>query len=413
MSALFTRRTLLERCALLAGGAALGAAVRSPSALLWRHLSSAAGATPLVTESGPSLALSLAELQRRARQAQQAGAPTPPDVASIGGLNRVHGFIGNGDDIVLLGEHDASAPLISVDDLMIALRSAYQTDPQYSDAPGCTIDPRDNQTDPWAIQDVRVLGMPPCRMAARFVALDYELKFLGSGIRKLEGVLDTFGSGRDAEPLCLAGTGAPRNVENRFWFAARYPDAQPRFETDATAVLIRQPIEVQVLTERRRREGSSGDAGGPSSPEAQEFADSVTRLLLAGTRPEYKQIRNDFRIIEVGQLLRFAAVPRGAFTYLLDEHEYEQVNVPAYVVGIQRTDRINVVCGGTIDVTPRAIRSTADVRHIENSYRGGVTAHVDIQPAHVVQVADRHESLRRQVLRVRPSTDALTWSIRA
>lgn len=411
-----TRRVWLERTLLLAGGATAGASGVWVFAPLLR---SVGGRSNNRGEEGkespvgsrvtrPSVALSLAALQARARRARAAGAPLPTDVVQLAGMNRIDGVVIAETDIILLGRREASAPFIHVDDLMVAIRSAYETDNIYrAAAPGCSIDPRDGQKDPWGVQDVRVLGMPNCRMSRRHVDLDYELKFVGSGLRKLDGVPDTFSADDDEDPYCGTARGPALNVRNRYWFAPRYPDVKERFESDDRVVLIKHPIEVQVLTEQQMRQAGVNGA----SPEAEAFTQALTRLLAAGTRREYIELRNDYRVIEVGRILRVKSAPDALLGYLLHEHRHETIFVPELVVGVKRTDRVTAVCGGNVEATPRSITATSNVRQIEKSYRGGVDAGVRVDPASFSTAPSRFDSLRQQVARARPTDDALAWEL--
>lgn len=411
MSRLFTRRALLERSVFLAAGAALG---RVGGPLL--QVDSQSGPRPpalLPAADTSSAALSLTVLQREAQKADRARTALPKEIVELGGLNRIRGFVvEEGGDVVLFGDRDGRAPQIHIDDLMVSVRSAYQTESLYREAPGCSIDPRDDAEDPWAIQDVRVLGMPRCRMAHRHVALDYELKFVGSGIAKLDGVRDAFTFRQNEQPLCGDPRGEAAEVQNRFWFAALYPEAQPRFEVDDRTVVIRHPVDVQVLTEQRLRGGSPETTAGLADPAAEQFAASVTQLLVSGQRREYGELRNDFRVIEVGRLLRFRQAPIETFAYLLQEHDYEPVEVPHFVVGIRRTEQVEVVCGGNVEVTEHAIQSRATVQHRNTSYRGGVDASVETPPTHFAdEIAGRFAELRMRIRQSRPSAEALIWSI--
>jgi hypothetical protein len=411
MSETLSRRRWIERSLLLSAGAAFSHLANPIARALSHATSKGAGAT---TPRPVTTALSLSVLQRTAQKTSRDGKALPDEIAAIGGLNVIRGFVvDDGGDTLLLGNRNPQAPRVHIDDLMVAIRSAYTADAPYDKPPGCSIDPMDDASDPWAIQAVRVLGMPRCRMARRHVALDYELKRFGSGIAALEGVRDSFAVRQGQRPLCEGGsTDDEVTVTNRFWFCARYPDA-PRYSSDEAVVLIERPVEVQVLTERRLP--GSTEAETPSSPDddAEQFAHGVTERLLAGDRREYLELRNDFRIIEVGRLLRFREVPPDGFAYLLADHQYEPVDVPQFVVGIRRSQDATVVCGGTVTVAEGMIRGESHGWSQRLAYRGGVDAGVETPPSQFkLEPAGRFAALREQVLLSRPSPDTLTWSIR-
>jgi hypothetical protein len=404
MSNRFSRREWLERAVLFTGAAVAG--VVGDRAWSARRR---APAPHTVTPTAPPIALSLSELQRRARADRAADRALSPDVAALGHVNRIHGLIATSDDVILLGNADPRAPTFHLDDLMVAMRSAYQVDPLYRDSPGCTIDPRDRSKDPWTVQDVRVLGMPPCAMAKRHVTLDYELKLARAGVRRIEGMPQAFGEDAAGGSLCDSNASPSSERQARFWFAPHYPNARPRFEADDAAILIKHPIGVQLLTEQRLHAGKND--GASSGDEADAFAGAVTRLLAAGTRRDYLELINDFRLIELGQLCRVREIPPATFAYLLREHVVQPVEIPSMVVGISRSDTTTVVCSGKVEITNGTATGHIESRRLERRYRGGVDAGVEVPAAAVEKQPGRFAGLSRRVTDARPAPTALTWRV--
>jgi hypothetical protein len=331
----------------------------------------------------------------------------PSHVAELGGLNRIGGFLVSDDDIIILGDHDPRWPPIHIDDLMIGLRSGYEVSASYHEAPGCSIDPRIGAADPWLIQDVRVLGIETsdCRMAARHVALDYELKYAGAGLREIPGVHDTF-SARRGRDLC-AGAHTSEAVTTGFWFCAAYPEERPRFEVDGPAVLIRHPVGVRVLSERSFLGATNNGSGAEPDPVAAAFAADVTHVLASETRREYQALVNDFRVIELGRVLNFRTVPASRFEYLLYEHRLSPIAVPRLVRGIRRAEQVQMSC----DEAPNGGGLIRSVKR-SSEYRGGVEAHIDIPAGQFVEKAGgmRDQWLDR-VIRSRPAADSLIWAV--
>ena len=276
---LYTRRRLLRGTLTL--GASLGLLVTAarPGFAFWprrapRETPPADASLTRVPAASPrpSLALSLAVLQAEAASAQQARQPLPVELAQLGGLNRLDGFMAEPDgEVVLLGEHEASLPPLHLDDLVVSLRHAYHASPAYEGTLGCTIDPWQGAKDPWQIQQVRVFGMPPSvLMAQRHVAIDYELKRISAGLVSLgHDVPSLYDLNRSPEPLC-GDTAQPEQrteMTHRFWFYPRYPEP-PRFLVEGRTVLILKPVEVQLLTEQEFRDqtGQRTGAAAPAPP---------------------------------------------------------------------------------------------------------------------------------------------------
>jgi hypothetical protein len=265
----------------------------------------------------PSLALSLTVLQEKAAQRYQA---LSADLVSLGGINRIQGIMLEPDgEIIFLGERDASLPLISLEDLIVALSNAYQM-PSYQGMLGCTIDPWSGSQDPWRIQQLRIFGMPATvAMATRHVAIDFALKKASTGIVSLgNGVPSLYEMTRSPSPPCEGSLEKIEQVElmHRFWFFPLFPPA-PRFLEDQGIVLILKSVQVQLLTEQAFLDRTGQHTGSaPASAVAEHFAQLVTQLLATNQIHPYAQLHNDFRVIEVTQLLRFKQVPPHSLPFL-------------------------------------------------------------------------------------------------
>ena len=209
----------------------------------------------------------------------------------------------------------------------------------------------------------------------------------------------------------------PSDVGNRFWFCAKYAEGS-RYEQDGNTVMIRKPVDVQVLTEQRLFGKAGSNSGGPAGPAgpadktAGQFAGDVTRLIASGQRQEYLALQNDFRTIEVGRLIRFMNVPVESFSYLLMEHQHEPVEVPRFVTGIRREDRIELVCGGTVTIEEGIISARSEMQKSRSTYRAGVDAGVEVLPVHFTEASpDVFQDLRRAVTESRPDPEELLWTI--
>jgi hypothetical protein len=367
--------------------------------------------------------LSLTVLQAEVATRHQTRQPLPEALAHLGGMNRLHGCMTEPDgELVLLGEHDATLPPLHLDDLAVAFRNAYQVGPAYQGVPGCTIDPWPGTSDPWRIQMVQVFGMPAVApMAARHVALDYELKRVSSGLVALgDGITSLYELTRSAIPPCA---GLPHQeqrtaVTHRFWFYPRYP-SPPRFLADEGMVLILKPVEVQLLTEQAFLDKTGRRTGAaPASPPAEQFAHLITQFLATHHAPHWTHLRSDFRVIEVGRLLRFQQVPAASLRYLLHEHRLTDVPVPAFVGGVRREERGDVVCASQITERQgpkgKRLESHEQIQQSHRTFRGGVEVQISLTADHFIQERSGVLSaLRRQVRVSRPSPHTLLWPIAA
>jgi hypothetical protein len=367
----------------------------------------------------PTLALSLTALQTEAARLQQEKQPLPEALAHLGGINRLRGVIAEPEgELVLLGDHEASLPLIHLDDLAVALRNAYQASPVYQGAPGCSIDPWHDAKDPWRIQTVTVFGMPTSApMAARHVALDHELKRVSAGLAALEeNIPSLYELLRSAAPPCARVSNEAQRTEvaHRFWFFPRYPSS-PRFLADAGLVLILRPVEVQLLSEQEffSRPGQRTGAA-PASPQAEQFAQVITQLLA--THHYYAHLVSDFRVIEVGKLLRFRQVSAASLHYLLHEYSLTEAPTPAFVGGVRREERGEMVCASQITERrePRGqrIETQEQMQRYHQTFRGGVEVQIELTAD---QFAEERtgtlSTLCQQVRASRPSSHTILWPI--
>ncbi len=94
-----------------------------------------------------------------AKRAQEAGAnlqATEPSTYYLGGITRPRAFLcgDEASDWVLIGERDAKSPVLTLDDLVVAIRSRFLFGPR---DPGVSIDPRGG-AEGATVQDVRFFG---------------------------------------------------------------------------------------------------------------------------------------------------------------------------------------------------------------------------------------------------------------
>jgi hypothetical protein len=281
--------------------------------------------------------------------------------------------------------------------------------PEYEGAPGCTIDPIPG-TDPWREQAVHVFGMPAsAHMGARHVAIDYEMKKISAGLLPVHpSVPSLFESGRSGSPCRILRESGPSSATHRFWFTPLYPD-RPRFLRDDAGVLIQKPVEVQLQSEEEFLDRGERVGGAPPQPAAKHFAEALTNLLATDTRPEYSRLRNDFRVIEVVQLLRFVRAGSGRLVYLLHKYPLGVAPVTARVRGVRRQETGEATCGG-LSVAEGATAETV-VRY-RRDFRGGVEVRIAIDSSDFAQ-SGQLAAVRRGILAARPADSRSSWVFRS
>ncbi len=104
--------------------------------------------------------------------------------------------------------------------------------------------------------------------------------------------------------------------------------------------MILKPVGVQLLTEREFLNQTGQRTGAaPASPLAERFAQVITELLASNRLHQYTQLVQDFRTIEVAQLLWFKRVPAQSLRYFLQDYPLMEVETPAFVGGIRREEQ--------------------------------------------------------------------------
>ncbi len=406
-----TRRELLGGTGVLATWPGMGCR---------RSTKKAAGmskAAPAAEAFDPTAALSLHGLAAALRN--QRGAAFEK-WARLSGLNRLIGVSVEDDgDVLLLGHKETSWPDLHIDDLAIALRSAFRAGLEYNEPPGCSIDPREGTEDPWRMQKVRVFGMPfSCAMAARLVAIDYELKKASLGLIVLKPGLPTL-----VEPVsdpisaCADTKRTEREVQkaHRFWFCPLTADSS-RFVQEERAIWIEKPIGAQVLTEEEFLDRNARRTGSkPAEGAALLFVRAVSSLLAEAALPQYAALRGDFRLIEAAKLVALLGTPAGALGYFLSEHVIRQEKVPAFVGGLWRDESGEITCENTI--TEKAMtggtsyESHTALRKYRQRVRGGVEAQIRIASHDMRKSNGELGNVLRRVREAKPSKDAAVWTL--
>lgn len=362
----------------------------------------------------PTVALSL----RGVAAAFLKGGGGADRMANLGGLNRLLGVSVESDgEVLFLGHREPSWPSHHIDDMAVTLRSAFRAGPEYQEPIGCTIDPRAGEDDPWTMQAARTFGLEPSAMAARHIAIDYEMKKASLGLVVLKPGMPTLMYSQDTIADCAARPTQPKETTtaHRFWFCPNVPDA-PRFVRDGEAIWIRKPVHARVLTEQEFLDSKAHRVGAKAAEgSAVEFARAMTGLLESGELPQYAALRGDFRLIEAAKLLPLLGVEPALLRYYLSDHTLGKVNVPKFVGGLWREGSAEFTCENKVEEVPVSggisYRSHADVRGRRWRVVGGVEARVPIVERDVRAGRNELSAIMRQVRKARPSADAAIWTV--
>jgi hypothetical protein len=340
-------------------------------------------------------------------------------VSALGGLNRITGVSLERDgDLLLLGHKESRLPALHVDDLVIALRSAFRAGSQYQEPIGCTIDPREGADDPWTMQVARTFGIEPSAMAARHVAIDYEMKQASLGLISLKPGMPTLLDEPDGPSGCAKSAKlAKESTETafRFWFCPKVAQA-PRFVREGGTLWIQKPVGVQVLTEQEFLDSKAHRVGGkPAEGSAVKFAAAMTGLLESGELPQYASLRGDFRLIEAAKLAPLLGVESDAIVYYLNDHVVRKEKVPAYVGGLWREETTEFTCQNKVEEIPDSegvtYQTRADIRRSRQRVVGGVEASIPIAAKDVRPGHNQLSAVMTRVREARPAADTAIWTI--
>ena len=394
-------------------------------------------------------ALSLRVLQNRL-QSSTPGTISSKDVTNLGGITRLCGYVIDDatHDVILVGDSDPSAPPLSTDDFILALRNAFHVydetegNTRYYSYPGCSIDPNpdvfrklqklgdlitsasttggiEEHLDDWhnlcqEPQQVRVMGIPfDSRFGQVMVKADYDMKTLVDGsddslhVPDFQSLTDlTLNAIKPAliqeKPITI-----PISTMNRFWF---YP-GENKYLTDERSAIIEQ-CPVKLLSEEQYLEKSGNARGtGRADPLAQAFCDSFTVHYadVAKKRPIYTELENLFRLVAVAKLMEHLDCMAGTglnLDYLIRE----------YPVGVNEVDR---TLPGRSNVKEFSHRKDYEGGysevHLWLPSCGGVSIEIDPKKKEkkydeTIEAKKRLELLRSKIIDDRPSENELKWN---
>jgi hypothetical protein len=279
--------------------------------------------------------ISLRRLDETIRECVEAGRDLPESALYLGGLLKIDYIVAcpEHNDVVLVGPGEgwrtdargavvgqaSGLPVMLLDDLVVALRSAFDPRPTVI---SCSIDPSpegiqrmtaytrrlrnignpelaakgiEQQLGP---QQVSVTGVPDSSHYARvMVAADYRMKRIGMSLERapvagLPGFMDLMRSGS-----------AMKNMLPRWWLA---PDYQPLVrDADGLAWHIRGSSVKAMAEADFLGDGGVQRGAGRADPLSQKWADIMTDRYqdLSKADPVFGQLRNCMDLAVVGALL--------------------------------------------------------------------------------------------------------------
>jgi hypothetical protein len=239
-----------------------------------------------------------------------------------------------------------AAPILQLDDFVVALRNAYDGGGRF----GCAITPttenlasvqsylsesakrslKPSERDGWlqglrtrlGRQDISVFGIDArTRTAQVLVEADYRMKLVGMGLEP-----GTLGVTSYLDSISVpAGGSPPATAVLRWWFTLNYEAVRSTKSADAFSIHgpgVKVLSENELLTERGERIHT-----GESDALNSQFAQSFTKHFaeLAKKYPIYAELRNVFDLALVAGVLKAQDLPgqvEWEMTHLLDESRY-------------------------------------------------------------------------------------------
>lgn len=354
-----------------------------------------------IAEASDLRYVSLRGIEAIVAEKKAAGLPVPDEVMLMAGLQRVQFVLVYPDagDIVLAGPAEGwradrlgnvvgqttGRPVLALDDLMVALRSAMER-------PGagmsCSIDPtpeglaRVQQVsrkftpntgperaaraiaDALGYQTITVGGVPDTSHFARtMVAADFRMKRLAMGfepapIDGMPSYLQILGKRRGR---------VPQNMLPRWWLAPNY---EPLLRDEAGLAWELRGQGVKCMTEQdyvdaQGQKTRTGKAGGP----AQMWADRFTERFeeLANSDSSFGQLRNAMDLVVVTTLIVHEGMAEQVgleLPWLAGEFQVDEFNAPKQVATettfIKAGGQWLISASGGVQISPGEILSQSE-----------------------------------------------------
>lgn len=274
----------------------------------------------------------------------------------LGGITRPLAIvIDDAGDWILLGEPDAGAPPLTLDDWVAALRARYA----YPDEdPGVTIEPRPCPKCPRSKagcehstkQDVRFFaGIDGTSFAATCFEADFLLKKISFGIEQTRNP-----SIRSEFQLLNEYGGTAAMICSRLWF---YPASRVSVASD---VIFLEKHRMNVFTEVL-----SAEIDGRPVRDVSSFSDTASTEFAKSFTDEYDSVAEEWPVFErLRNLSRLSALAKGvlqanrgtaSYNYLLNQYPMSFQEIPQEI-DIVRVDGAHAHLSGGVRLASLALR---------------------------------------------------------
>jgi tetratricopeptide (TPR) repeat protein len=340
---------------------------------------------PVVAHAEQYTAYSLKVAQQRVREAGDNWRQREPEVTNLAGINKVEGFVfdSTASDLILVGQREEGRAVLTLDDLVVALRARFR----YNEWPLVSIDSTPD-TEKTQMQHVRFEGgIQDTAFGQAMFDADYRLKEMGMGLQSRGvGSLRTYWD-RSVEEMDSGTRAGERSINSRFWFYPINPHVVVRegicvvrgLKVGVFTEVMGAKIDGQRVEDLKNVKDQAGDA----------FATDVSQRFdeLCRTQPPFNCLRGLQELVAVSKALEDLE-ERPDLSYWLERFVVAQKPTPHDVEVLRRRYKgkrgLFEVSGG-VHLTALAMRLNA----------GDVTA------------------LREAVLKMRPSLRSLKWEFLA
>jgi len=320
------------------------------------------------------VAFSLKNAKRLIKQQKEKNYRTKyPEVFGLGGINKIEGVIydNENEDIIIVGRYFKERQALTLDDLVVALRSIFI----YKTYPLVSIDPSED----YAVQKVRLEGgIENTQLAADLLRADYKSKLIALGIypslvSEVPSLLDLG---------LLSGEPLGYSIKHRFWFYPSVPYISVKKDVAAF-----KNLKVSVFTEIesiRDEFGNYVNIKDYSSHIPEEFAKRISDNFdsLAEKHSSFARLQGLEELVALTSALeKFDEKPD--LSYWFNEYEIKKVIMPKTIQVIRRNENNRIISGG--------VRLMALAIRLKGEYSDAL-------------------ALKDAVLEMRPSNESLSWS---
>jgi hypothetical protein len=373
-----------------------------------RFAAARAGLDPKLAKRSTLRKISLNRLETALKEKLDGGGQPTDDMRYLAGLTRVQYifFYPETNDIVLAGPAEAfapdlagrvrgadtAAPVLQLDDLIVALRAFFGA--QAPDAPliSVSIDPTQEglanmqrvlaQIGPRAVpaqtqfivnglreslglQMIRLTGVPATSHFAQvLVEADYRMKLIGIGLEKPDVKMASWVD--RASPRTVS-----RNALQRWYFVPDYECLRVS-EDEMAAEIVGNGVKLISAGELVSSDGNRQQAAAVDAA-SKAFTDAFTKNYAAIARrsPVFTELRNVIDLSIVAAYMAHHKLPQKAgwdMGTLLDEKAYavETLNVPkqveSAVAAVWRGNTLMTPIGGGVRIQPREALSTKNLQ---------------------------------------------------